>query len=545
MASFLKTIFGDLNAKELKRIQPLVDAVNALEPSLEPLSDQALQDKIREIRQRVEAIKDEQEQDDRLDVELPEVFALVREAAKRKIGMRHFDVQLIGAIVLHQGKIAEMKTGEGKTLVATLSLVLNALGGRGAHLITPNDYLAKVGAHWMGPVYATLGLSVGVIGQQMQSWRYVECPVELPEGSEQQPSDWPHLQLCSRQEAYRCDITYGTNNEFGFDYLRDNMVGHPSQLVQRELNYAIVDEVDSILIDEARTPLIISAPAEQSGELYAKFAQIVRTLKVGEDYTLDEKDRFVSILDAGIQRMEQALGVTNLYSEQTVQYVHHLEEALKAEALFLLDRDYVVKDGEVIIVDEFTGRLMPGRRYSEGLHQAIEAKEGVEVKQESNTLATITFQNLFRIYGKLSGMTGTAATEAEEFSKIYELDVVEIPTHRDVSRNDHADIIFKTEAAKLDAIVAEVAERTKTGQPVLVGTISIEKSEQLAQLFKKSGVKHDVLNAKQHEREAKIIENAGEPGRVTVATNMAGRGVDIILGGKKPEQNASKEEFKA
>ncbi|MEK7184227.1 MAG: preprotein translocase subunit SecA [Patescibacteria group bacterium] len=543
MASFLKTLFGDLNARELKRLQPLVDATAALEPAIEQLTEAQLQEKMVAARQRIQSTTDDESQAAALNTELPEVFSLVREMAKRKMGMRHFDVQILGGVVLHQGKIAEMKTGEGKTLVATLPLALNALAGRGSHLITPNDYLAKVGAHWMGGVYTSLGLSVGVVGQQSQSWRYSEQSQPVAEG--ETASDWPHLVPCTRQEAYGCDITYGTNNEFGFDYLRDNMVGHPSQLVQRELHFAIVDEVDSILIDEARTPLIISAPAGESGDLYARFAKIVRTLKVNEDYTVDEKDRFVSTLDSGIKKVEQALGVTNIYSEQTVEYVHQLEEALKAQALYLLDRDYVVKDGEVIIVDEFTGRLMPGRRYSEGLHQAIEAKEGVEVKQESKTLATITFQNLFRMYHKLGGMTGTAATEAEEFSKIYELDVVEIPTHREVQRNDHADVIYKTESAKLDAIVAEVKQRTETGQPVLVGTISIEKSEQLAQLFKKAGVQHDVLNAKQHEREAKIIENAGEPGRVTVATNMAGRGVDIILGGKKPESTASKEEFKA
>ncbi len=544
MASILKTLFGDLNARELKKLQPLVDAINANESGLEQLPDSELAARIRTIRERVSAIDDDQAADDQLDVELPEVFAIVREAAKRALGLRHFDVQLVGGIVLHQGKIAEMKTGEGKTLVATLPLVLNALAGRGAHLVTPNDYLAKVGAHQMGQVYALLGLSVGVVGQQLQSWRWgVSVPPE--DGEAPAPTDWPNLIPCTRQEAYACDITYGTNNEFGFAYLRDNMVGHPAQLAQRDLNYAIVDEVDSILIDEARTPLIISGPAEQSADLYGRFAAIVKTLAPGEDYTVDEKERFVAILESGTKKLEAALGIDNVYSETTVEYVHHLEEALKAEALYQLDRDYVVNDGEVVIVDEFTGRLMPGRRYSEGLHQAIEAKEGVEVKQESKTLATITFQNLFRMYGKLAGMTGTAATEAEEFGKIYELDVVEIPTHRQVARSDRADIIYKTEAAKFDAIVEDVKARVERGQPVLVGTVSIEKSEQLARRFKEAGIGHDVLNAKQHEREAKIIENAGEPGRVTVATNMAGRGVDIILGGKKPEPDADTAAFTA
>ncbi len=414
--------------------------------------------------------------------------------------------------------------------------------------MTPNDYLAKVGAHWMGELYAWLGLSVGVIGQQGQSWRYAPVGSTNPE-SEQEAAiadpDWPHLKPCSRREAYAADITYGTNNEFGFDYLRDNMALSVDRLVQRDLVFAIVDEVDSILIDEARTPLIISAAAAESAGLYREFAEFTKRLIAGEDYEVNEKDRHVKILEPGIRKMEQALKVENIYSEKTVQYVHHLEEALKAQALYRKDKEYVVKDGEVIIVDEFTGRLMPGRRYSEGLHQAIEAKEGVEIRQESQTMATITFQNLFRLYEKLAGMTGTAATEAEEFAKIYELEVVEIPTHRPVARVDHSDIIYKTEVAKFAAIVADVKRRVERGQPVLVGTASIQRSEVLAELFTRAGINHDVLNAKQHEREAKIIECAGEPGRVTVATNMAGRGVDIVLGGRKPEPTASAAEVKA
>lgn len=530
MVNLLAKLFGDPNAREVAKLRPLVQSVNDFEPSLEKVSDRELNERFQELLKEARVIDDYDQQQAKLSALLPEVFAITREAAKRKLGMRHFDVQLIGGAVLHQGRIAEMKTGEGKTLVATLPLVLNAMTGRGAHLVTPNDYLAKVGAHWMGVVYHFLGLTVSVIGQQGASWRYVPASAD-----ETQESDWPNLQPCTRREAYACDITYGTNNEFGFDYLRDNMSTEPTQLVQRSLSFAIVDEVDSILIDEARTPLIISGAAGQSGDLYAKFAQFVRQLKPTEDYEVDEKERHVKMLESGIKKMEKALGVENIYSAQTVQYVHHLEEALKAQALFLIDRDYVVKDGEVIIVDEFTGRLMPGRRYSEGLHQAIEAKEGVEVRQESKTMATITFQNLFRMYSKLAGMTGTAATEAEEFAKIYKLEVTEIPTHREVVRKDTADIIFKTESAKLDAIVHDVQKRYAEKQPVLVGTVSIEKSEQLSQRLKKAGIPHEVLNAKQHEREARIIELAGEPGRVTVATNMAGRGVDIVLGGKKPE----------
>ena len=556
MATFLEKIFGDPNEKELKKLQPTVEEITALEPKFEALSDKEMKSEANRHRTELATVHDDTQRNHLLDDKLVEVFALTREAGKRTLGMRHFDVQMVGGIVLHQGKIAEMRTGEGKTLVATLPLTLNALAGQGAHLVTPNDYLAKVGAHWMGPLYEFLGISVGVIGQQGQSWKYASNDAvqriddalhthdQAATDAQELDTDWPYLKPCTRKEAYQCDITYGTNNEFGFDYLRDNMALSLDRLAQRPLNFAIVDEVDSILIDEARTPLIISAPAEESAGLYSQFAQFVRQLKPGEDYEVDEKERHVKILEPGIQKMEQALKVENIYSEKTVQYVHHLEEALKAQALYRKDKEYVVKDGEVVIVDEFTGRMMPGRRYSEGLHQAIEAKEGVEVKQESKTLATITFQNLFRMYSKLAGMTGTAATEAEEFAKIYNLDVVEIPTHRSIARTDHSDIIYKTEAAKFNAVVEDVKRRVENGQPVLVGTASIQKSELLSKLFKRAGVSHDVLNAKQHEREAKIIEQAGEPGRVTVATNMAGRGVDILLGGKKPGPGVDAAEVK-
>lgn len=571
MATSLFTkLLGDPNQKEIQKLQPIVDAINDREPEIEQLDDVAIMARWQTLRQRVSkcALTDQARE---LDTVLPEAFALVREAAKRTLGLRHYDVQLIGGLTLHQGKIAEMRTGEGKTLVATLPLALNALTGRGAHLVTPNDYLSKVGAHWMGPVYSFLGLTVAAIGQQGGSWRYVSAkPTELgmrnnelgdqpteaasdrtednsqlTTDNSQADQDWPNLVLCTRKDAYAADITYGTNNEFGFDYLRDNMAVDPSQLVQRDLIFAIVDEVDSILIDEARTPLIISASAEDSGDLYAKFATFVSQLKLGDDYSVEEKERYVAITAAGIKKMETALGVENIYDPKTVSYVHHLEEALKAKALFTKDKDYVIQDGEVIIVDEFTGRLMNGRRYSEGLHQAIEAKEGVEVKQESQTMATITFQNLFRMYGKLAGMTGTAETEAEEFAKIYSLDVLVIPTHRPIERIDHTDVIYKTEVAKISAIVADVKHRAEIGQPVLVGTASIEKSELISSAFKRAGIAHSVLNAKQHEREAKIILQAGEPGRVTVATNMAGRGVDIVLGGAKPERDDASEVFKA
>lgn len=545
---------GNANKREIARLSRTVTRINALEPDFEKLSDAELKQKTLEFKERIafelgkkKADLEEQfrtaadavvrtklqqraEQAILADL-LPEAFAAVREAAKRVLGMRHYDEQLLGGLVLHDGKIAEMKTGEGKTLVATLPAYVNALSGHGVHVVTVNDYLAKRDAHWMGKVYSALGLTVAAIGHD-QSWQYVD---DISQNEQVADTDWLNLRAVSRRDAYHADITYGTNNEFGFDYLRDNMAQSPTQLVQRELWYAVVDEVDSILIDEARTPLIISAPAAESTTLYQTFAQVARRLDSATDYTVDEKFRSVVISDSGIKKVEDWIGLPNLYAPEHVTLVHHLEEALKAEALFTRDKDYVVREGEVVIVDEFTGRMMPGRRYSEGLHQAIEAKEGVEVKRESNTLATISFQNLFRLYAKLSGMTGTAATEAEEFWKIYQIEVVEVPTHRPLARIDHQDLIYKTAAGKLQAVIAEIKRRHELGQPVLVGTISVEKNEHLSKLLKQAGIPHEILNAKLHEREAKTIANAGKVGAVTVATNMAGRGVDILLGGEPPK----------
>ena len=519
MLHFLTNIF-DSSTRELKKLRFVVDQINALEPSIQRLTDRQLKEKTDEFRARLQ-------KGETLDQLLPEAFAVVREAAKRTLGQRHYDVQLMGGIVLHQGKVAEMKTGEGKTLVATLPLYLNALTGKGVHLVTVNDFLAKRDTQWMGPIYDFLGLSVGCIGHE-RSYLFERREKEIRFGEEF------NLRQCSRKEAYQADITYGQNNEFGFDYLRDNMVYRLEDVAQRAHYYAIVDEVDSILIDEARTPLIISAPAEESARLYQTFARIVPQLQEGVDFNVDEKIKAVALTDSGISKVEKALGLKNLYTEGGVGLVHHLENALKAHVLYRRDRDYVIKDGEVIIVDEFTGRLLHGRRYSEGLHQAIEAKEGVEIKRESDTLATITFQNYFRMYEKLAGMTGTAATEAEEFYTIYHLDVVVIPTHRPMIRKDLPDKIYKTEEAKFQAVAEEIKERYQKGQPVLVGTISIEKNEYLSALLHRAGVPHEVLNAKNHEKEAKIIAQAGKKKAVTVATNMAGRGVDIILGGTPP-----------
>ncbi|MCX7793204.1 MAG: preprotein translocase subunit SecA [Thermodesulfovibrionales bacterium] len=512
----LKKIFGTKNERELKRLWPIVHRINSLEPAVAALSDLELRKKTDEFRERL--INGET-----LDDLLPEAFAVVREAGKRTINMRHFDVQLLGGIVLHEGKIAEMKTGEGKTLVATLPLYLNALEGKGCHLVTVNDYLAKRDAQWMGPIYNFLGLSVGVI-QHDASFLY-------DPNYRSTDKRFDRLRPCTRKEAYLADITYGTNNEFGFDYLRDNMKYDINDYCQRELHYAIVDEVDSILIDEARTPLIISGPSEESTGKYYHVDKVVRKLQKDLDFTIDEKARTVILTEAGIHRVEKLLGVDNLYDPSNIDLVHHVLQALKAHHLFHRDVDYVVKDGKVIIVDEFTGRLMPGRRWSDGLHQAIEAKEGLKIESENQTLATITFQNYFRMYKKLAGMTGTADTEAEEFAKIYNLDVVIIPTHKPMIRVDHPDLIYKTEKAKFDAVVKEIEECHKRGQPVLVGTISIEKSERLSQMLKKRGIPHSVLNAKYHEKEAEIIAQAGRLGAVTIATNMAGRGTDIILGG--------------
>ncbi|NTV55005.1 MAG: preprotein translocase subunit SecA [Candidatus Moranbacteria bacterium] len=515
---FLKNIFGS-NERVIGSLQPVVDDVNAFTGMVEALSDSELRTKTEAFRARL--AKGETEDDI-----LPEAFAVVREAAKRVIGERHYDVQLMGGAVLHQGKIAEMKTGEGKTLTSTLPIYLNALSGKGVHVVTVNDYLASRDSNWMGRVFHFLGLSTACILQQGISYRYEPNVTDSNEVSVERENLIP----VTRREAYAADITYGTNNEFGFDYLRDNMVGELSDMVQRELHFAIVDEVDSILIDEARTPLIISAPDAESTKLYERFAKIVPRLRPEEDFVLDEKFRTVTLTDQGITRVEELLGMPNLYDQGNIQYVHHLEQSLKAQFVFHLDRDYVVRDGEVLIVDDFTGRIMHGRRYSEGLHQALEAKEGVAVQRESRTLATITFQNYFRLYKKLAGMTGTASTSAEEFSKVYKLDVVTIPTNKTLIRKDLPDIIYKTEEVKFQKIAEEVKRISAEGQPILIGTIAIEKSEYLSALLEREGVKHNVLNAKQHEREAPIIAGAGQKGAVTIATNMAGRGTDIKLG---------------
>ncbi len=589
-------VAGDPNEKEIRRLQPIIDQINALEPAMQRASDADLRGVTATLRARVLAVTQplaaevnearyayETETDPTvqarlktayeestkklkaaegkvLDEAIPEAFAAVREAARRAIGLRHYDVQLIGGIVLHQGKIAEMRTGEGKTLVATLPLYLNALAGHGAHLVTPNDYLSKIGVQWMGPVYHALGMTVGVIQSAAANpdlGSFVYDPTFQAVDDRYQ-----NLRPVTRREAYQADITYGTNNEYGFDYLRDNMIFEEPQAVQRELHFAIVDEVDNILIDEARTPLIISGVAQESSDLYQKFAGLVRHLRPEEDYKVEEKDRIVTLTDDGIVKIENMLGIQNLYDQDNFEKTPYLDNALRAYVLYHRDRDYIVKDGEVIIVDEFTGRLMFGRRFSEGLHQAIEAKEGVRVQRESLTLATITFQNFFRMYYKLAGMTGTAATEGEEFAKIYKLDVTVIPTNieyraargelttvseredgvdvttyrganqeRYFRRVDYPDSVFKTQEAKFKAVVDEVAAMQQQGRPVLVGTVAIETSEMLSKLFSRRGITHAVLNAKQHEREAIIIAQAGRPGAVTIATNMAGRGVDILLGG--------------
>jgi preprotein translocase subunit SecA len=514
----LISFIGDSNERELRRLQPAVDKINALEPEFEKLSNDELRAKAAEFKARLE-------KGESLDSLLPEVFAAVREAAKRTIKQRHFDVQLLGGIVLHQGEIAEMKTGEGKTLVATLPVTLNALTGEGVHVVTVNDYLAKRDTQWMGPIYNALGISVASIQH--------EAALLFDPAYESDDERLRHLRPITRRQAYEADVTYGTNNEFGFDYLRDNMVGDLSQCVQRDLNYGIVDEVDNILIDEARTPLIISGAAEESTQKYQTFAKLIPRLRQGEDYVEEARTREVNLTEGGVAKMEQWLHLPNLYDPANYGLTHYIDSALKAHLLYKRDRDYVVKDGEVIIVDEFTGRLMFGRRYSEGLHQAIEAQEGVKIQRESITMATITFQNYFRIYQKLAGMTGTAVTEAEEFDKIYKLDVVVIPTNKDLIREEYRDQIYKNEEAKFRAVVREIEELNKEGRPVLVGTVSIEKSEHLSQMLQKKGIQHQVLNAKPEraEKEADIVAQAGKKGMVTIATNMAGRGVDIILGG--------------
>lgn len=574
MFKWLGKIIGDPNAKVVKKMQPTIDAINAFEPQIQKLSDAQLKEKTAELKARfIEMTQQERDdlnedyadknrhdstiekeyqkelraiEDHALDELLPEAFALVREAARRTIGQRHYDVQLIGGIVLHEGRIAEMKTGEGKTLVASLPLYLNAIAGRGAHLITVNDYLAKVGGGWMAPIYHMLGLQTGYIAHEYSA---LYDPEYVDPNAKQDDSRLVHWRECERKDAYNADITYGTNNEFGFDYLRDNMVQHKDQRSQRELHYAIVDEVDNILIDEARTPLIISGPAQESSSEYKRFASLVRGLKRSSvspdevrktgaeydgDYWIDEKTRTITLTEDGLEVMEQRLKLPegeNMYDAKNFELTHYLENALKAEYVFHKDRDYVNQGGEIVIVDEFTGRTMPGRRWSDGLHQAVEAKEGVEVKRENVTLATITFQNYFRMYHKLAGMTGTAVTEAEEFSKIYDLEVVIIPTNKDVVRKDERDQIYATQKAKYNAVVREIQEKTAEGRPVLVGTTSIESSELISRLLDQAGLQHNLLNAKQHEREAYIVAQAGRSGAITIATNMAGRGTDILLGG--------------
>jgi len=516
ISSLVKMVIGSKNERELKRLWPIVTKINGMEPALQALSDDQLCGKTSEFKQRYQ-------QGESLDALLPEAFAVCREASRRVLGMRHFDVQMIGGMVLHAGKIAEMKTGEGKTLVATLAAYLNAISGKGVHVVTVNDYLARRDSDWMGRLYRFLGLTVGVIVHGLNDEQ--------------------------RRENYAADITYGTNNEFGFDYLRDNMKFSLDDYVQRGFNFAIVDEVDSILIDEARTPLIISGPTEESTDKYYVINRIIPLLEKGEvleveantlsgkrkiytgDYTIDEKAKSATLTEQGVSKVEKLLKVENLYDPRNIETLHHVNQALRAHAMYRRDVEYVVKDGEVIIVDEFTGRLMPGRRWSDGLHQAVEAKEGVRIESENQTLATITFQNYFRMYGKLSGMTGTADTEAEEFHKIYKLEVVVIPTNRPLLRPDYPDVIYKTEREKFDAVIKDIKEHYEKGQPCLVGTISIEKSEVLSELLRKQGVPHFVLNAKQHEKEAEIVAQAGRKGAITIATNMAGRGTDIVLGG--------------
>ena len=518
---FINKVLGDSNEKELKRLGKQVDAINALADEMAALSDDELAGLAEEFRNRLN-------QGETLDDLLPEAFAASREMASRRVGERPYDVQMIGGIVLHEGKIAEMRTGEGKTLTAVAPVFLNALAGDGVHLITVNDYLARRDAAWYGPVYRSFGLSVGVV--QNNHISYIYDPDYDPDTVEEdgQKGGLKDLRPATRREVYACDITYGTNNEFGFDYLRDNMVRELSQKVQRGLSYAIVDEVDNILIDEARTPLIISGQAEEASSTYTAFAQAVRGLQEDADYVVDFKAKHVALTDEGITRVERALKVDNIFG-QDARMVRHLEAALDAEVLKRNDRDYVVRDGEIVIVDEFTGRMMPGRRWSHGIHQAVEAKEGLKVQRESITYATITFQNLFRIYDKLAGMTGTAETEAEEFSKIYSLEVVVVPTHRPMIRDDQQDVVYLNERAKFSAVVEEIAAMNQQERPVLVGTTSIEKSEYLAALLLRKGIQHEVLNAKQHEREAHIVADAGQPGSVTIATNMAGRGTDIKL----------------
>lgn len=537
--SFFKKIFGDRNTSYTRSLLPLVQKIGALEADVSSLATEDFPKRTAELKARFVA-------GETLDDLLPEAFALVREAAKRTLGQRHYDVQLIGGIVLHQGNIAEMRTGEGKTLVATLPAYLNALSGKGVHVVTVNDYLSRRDAGWMGQIYDYLGLSVGVINDQDHSFLYDPAHIEEDKDRDEKGSfkvfaDF--LRPVSRKRAYEADITYGTNSQFGFDYLRDNLARTPDAIVQRGHNYAIVDEVDSILIDESRTPLIISSESGDSEDFYRSFSKLARQLSRDEDYAVDEKLRAITLTDAGITKAERLLGIDNIYTEKGIKYVHHLETAVRAQALYLKDKEYVVKDGEIIIVDPSTGRLQPGRRWNEGLHQAIEAKEGVQIKKETRAVASITYQNYFRMFGKLAGMTGTAQTSAEEFFKVYKLDVITIPTHREIKRVDHTDLIFQTEKGKFRAIAKKVKELQQKGQPVLIGTVSIEKNELLSSYLSHEGVRHTVLNAKNHEKEGEIIAQAGVKGSVVVATNMAGRGVDIKLGGF-PSSPEAEEEIK-
>ena len=528
MFKSITKMFGSSDEKVIKKMQPYVDEVNELEPEFQRLSDDELRAVTVEFKRRITEGED-------LDDLLPEAFAATREAAMRALGQRHYDVQLMGGMVLHEGKIAEMRTGEGKTLVSTLAAYLNSLAGEGVHLVTVNDYLARRDAHWMGEVFERLGVSVATL--QHDSVEFYDLSHDSGERG------FEHMRPCTRADAYAADITYGTNNEFGFDYLRDNMSSAVEGRVQRPLAYAIVDEVDNILIDEARTPLIISGPADMSAREYQRFSRVVPSLDMDVDYTIDEKHKSVALTNDGITKLEQLLNITNLYGQENFGVVHQLENALKAQTLFIRDKEYVVQEGQVIIVDEFTGRMMEGRRFSDGLHQALEAKESVKIQAESITYATITLQNYFRLYKKLSGMTGTAETEAEEFFKIYKLEVVVVPTNQPMVRDDQSDLVYRDQKAKYNAVVEEIEERHKQGQPVLVGTTDIDLSEMLSEMLKRRGVPHDVLNAKQHDREASIVAQAGKPGAVTVATNMAGRGTDIVLGGNPDVGDQSPEEW--
>ncbi len=539
---FLKKIFGDYNQKYLNKIRPLVKEINSFEKDFEHLSREELIEETNKIRAEISKGKNWQEKENIMANFLPKAFAICREAAKRTLKQRHYDVQLLAGIALHQGKIAEMKTGEGKTLAATLPIFLNALSGAGVHIVTVNDYLSRRDTVWMGQIYNYLGLSVACLNNS-QTFIY-DPEYKKPDEEKDKIRDElggfmvveDYLRPCQKKEAYEADITYGTNNEFGFDYLRDNMSLKKEEQSQRGFNFAIIDEIDSILIDEARTPLIISQPDSTASNMYKDFSRIVPQLKENTDYNVDEKLKTATLTEDGIAKIEKILGIDNIYQEKGMKYLHYLEQSLRAKVFFHRDKDYIVKNGEVIIVDEFTGRLLPGRRYSGGLHQAIEAKEGVEIKPESKTLATITFQNYFRMYRKLAGMTGTAATSSEEFQQVYNLEVILIPTNKPVIRNDLPDKIYKTEQGKFRAIIEEVKKRHKMGQPVLLGTTSIEKNELLAKLLKREGIDSQILNAKNHQKEGEIIAQAGRFGQVTVATNMAGRGVDIILGGNPPDK---------